>query len=229
MLAAGLLAAFLIAQIGGEHSSAFDYHSIIGLALAFVLTLRLIWGIVGTRNARFSSYVFSLVKLVRYARSVVTLDKSLRYVGHNPATSWVAPVMFSLLAFIVATGVMMGQGSEAAEELHAVSVYLLLAVVGAHVIGVVLHSVRHRENLIKGMVDGRKMGEPSDEVKAGRPVVALVLLIAVGGFAWSLVANYDPVQHHTHLPFLGTTLGIGVAEGVEGATSVGGHEVGDND
>jgi cytochrome b len=229
MFAAGLLAAFLIAQVGGEHSSVFDYHAIIGLTLALVLALRLIWGVVGTRHARFSSYVFSPVELVRYMRSVVRPDKSLRYAGHNPATSWAAPMMFVLLAVVAATGVMTGQGSEAAEELHAASVYALLAVVGVHVIGVVVHSVRHRENLIMGMVDGRKVGETSDEIKFGRPIVALVLLVAVGGFAWSLVANYDPIQHHTHLPLIGTTLGIGEAEGADGATSDGGHEVGDND
>jgi predicted transcriptional regulator YheO len=124
---------------------------------------------------------------------------------------------------------MMGQGLEAAEEFHAASVYLLLAVVGMHVIGVVLHSMRHRENLIIGMVNGRKLGAASDEIKSTRPIVALLFLIMVSGSAWSFVANYDATQRHTHLPIVGPIIGIGEAEGTEEATYPGGREVDDDD
>jgi cytochrome b len=229
MLTAGLLVAFLIAQVGGEESRAFDYHAIIGLAVGLVLALRLIWGVVGTRHARFTSYVFSPAELFRYAWSVVTPGRSLRYTGHNPATSWAALVMFGLLAVVILTGVMMGQGIKAAEDIHVVSVYVLLTVVGAHVVGVLLHSVRHRENLIMGMIDGRKLGETADGITTSRPLVALVFLIMAGGFGWSLVRNYDPLQHHTHLPLIGTTLGIGETEGAAGATSERGHQFGGDD
>jgi cytochrome b len=209
LVATGLLVAFAIAQFAGEHSSSFDYHAIVGLTLGLLIILRLVWGVVGTRHARFTSYVWAPTELVKYARSVVTRGKSLRYAGHNPATSWAALVMYCLLASIILTGVMMGRGVEAAEDLHGGLVYALLAVVGFHVVGVVIHSVRHRENLVMGMLHGSKLGEPSDAISSSRLIVGLLLLTVTAVFLYALIANFDSAQHHTHLPLLGTTINIG--------------------
>ena len=47
-------------------------------------------------------------------------------------------------------------GSEAVEDVHRTLAWALLGLVMLHLAGVIFTSVRHRENLIKAMIDGRK-------------------------------------------------------------------------
>lgn len=54
LFAVGFLIAFGIAQFGDEHDPFFPYHAIIGVILAAMLLFRLIWGVIGTRHARFA-------------------------------------------------------------------------------------------------------------------------------------------------------------------------------
>ncbi len=47
-------------------------------------------------------------------------------------------------------------GSEFWEELHEAGAGLLLGLIGLHVLGALVSSLLHRENLIRGMISGRK-------------------------------------------------------------------------
>ena len=76
-------------------------------------------------------------------------------------------------------------GGEWVEELHGALAWALLGVVVVHVLGVLLSSVLHRENLIAAMITGRKHGAPSEAIRHSRWVVAaglaaLVLALWVG-------------------------------------------------
>jgi cytochrome b561 len=42
----------------------------------------------------------------------------------------------------------MGQGNESVEDLHEILAYIMVGVVIAHILGVVIHTVRRRENII---------------------------------------------------------------------------------
>ena len=72
------------------------------------------------------------------------------------------------------------------EDLHEGAANALMALVVVHVLGVVVSSVLHRENLVRAMVSGRKQHAPAGDAIA-RPwrVVAALLLAGVLGF-WAL-------------------------------------------
>jgi len=73
----------------------------------------------------------------------------------------------------------------ALEDAHEAVATLMLVLVSGHVIGVILSSVLHRENLVRGMVTGRKVASPAEGIRRNHWPVALLLLAGVLGYwAW---------------------------------------------
>ena len=91
ILTGSLIAAAVIALALGEHSSLFPYHSILGLVMGLMVVLRLIWGVIGTRHARFASLAFSPGALFSYLRGVA-FGGAPRFPGHNPGAAYAALV-----------------------------------------------------------------------------------------------------------------------------------------
>jgi hypothetical protein len=173
--------------------------------LGAMLVLRLIWGLIGTRYARFGWLLLSPAAVGRYFRDVFTV-RPTQYVGHNPASSWAIVLMYAAVAVIVATGVMMSAGFEAAEEVHELAAYALLAVAAVHVAGVLLHTVRQRENITLSMITGRMAAAPEAALRSSAPVPALLGLAIVVALGASLVLNYDPAARQTTLPLLSASI-----------------------
>lgn len=220
LMAAGFAGAATIALVLGDESPLFPFHAIIGLALALLVLLRVAWGLLGTRYARFGSLGFGPVALAGYMKGAV-LGGAKRYMGHNPGSAYAAIAMLAILAGLAVTGFMLGRGKEGVKEVHELLAYAMLAVVGLHLLGIAAHTLRHRENIAASMVHGRKAGDeaagiPSAHPAAGFAVVALTL-------AWvSLVyANFDSTTQTTRLPLLGQ-LQLGEGEHEDGED--GGHE-----
>lgn len=215
LFAGGFAAACFIAKLLGEDAPSFPYHAIIGLTLGLLVVLRVVWGLVGTRWARFSGLVLDPRALLSYMASVVG-GQGNRYVGHNPATSVTLLLMFGAVLGLAWTGIQMGQGNEGLKDIHELLANGMLVLVGMHVLGVVVHTIRHRDGIVMGMVDGRKPGDPADAIHGPALPAALAGLILVGFFFGSLLSNYDPAAQTTRIPMLGTQLRLGEAEGNEG-------------
>ena len=58
------------------------------------------------------------------------------YLGHNPGSAYGIFAMLALVLGLAVTGIMLGQGIESVEDLHEILAYVMLAAVGAHVLGV---------------------------------------------------------------------------------------------
>lgn len=207
----GFVAAYLIANVLGEDGPAFPYHAILGLTLVLLVMLRVIWGIVGTRWARFTALTLDPRTLLSYMTTVAT-GRGPGYVGHNPATSVTLILMFLAVLGLGWTGVQMGQGNEGLKDVHELLANLMLAFAGMHVAGVALHTLRHRDGIVIGMVDGRKLGDAVDSIRGPALPAAVAGLAAVGFFSWSLLSNFDPGAQTTRIPAFGTVLQIGEAE-----------------
>ena len=152
-----LVALFVVAFLTGDEIE--WLHLTAGYAIAALVTLRIAWGFFGPRYARFSDFVKGPRAILAYVGKAIRLEAP-RTLGHNPAGGAMIVALLLLLVGLSVTGILMTTdafwGSKTLEEVHEVLAYATLGLVVLHVIGVVLASVEHGENLVKSMVTGRK-------------------------------------------------------------------------
>ncbi|MBA5687471.1 cytochrome b/b6 domain-containing protein [Rugamonas apoptosis] len=168
-------------------------HVTLGYSMVGLVVFRLLWGVIGTRHARFSDFVRGPGKVLDYLRSLAQ-RKPAHYVGHNPAGALAIVGMLGLTLAIGFTGWMLFQdlGGDALEETHELLANLMLALVALHVAAVVVSSRLHGENLAAAMVTGRKRGTAAEAIRSAWRPLAVVLLAAVLGFG-ALQWYYAPV------------------------------------
>jgi cytochrome b len=134
-------------------------HIRIGYAIAALVALRIVWGFVGSRHARFSDFVRSPGAIATYSGQALRF-RAPRYLGHNPAGGAMVVALLVMLAGIAATGFAMTTdafwGSQWVEDLHVGLVYTTIGLIILHVAGVIFSSLEHGENLVKAMITGRK-------------------------------------------------------------------------
>jgi cytochrome b len=158
-------------------------HVTLGYTVGGLLVFRLLWGLVGTRHARFASFVRGPAAVLRYLRSLVA-GRPEHHTGHNPAGALAIVALLALGGLLVLTGwsTYNDVGGEWLEDLHEGVAGVMLAVVGVHVGAVLLSSVLHHENLVRAMVSGRKQGAPQDGIRRAWRVLGVLLLLAVLAF-----------------------------------------------
>ncbi len=161
-------------------------HITLGYTLGGLIAFRLFWGFVGTRYARFTSFVKGPSEVLQYAKSMATL-KPKHFVGHNPLGAVAIVLLIVSGIAIVVTGYAAFNeiGGEWVAELHEIASHIMLILVGIHLVGVIAASWLHKENLARAMVNGFKQGKAADGISRVWVSVAVVLVAAVWGF-WYL-------------------------------------------
>lgn len=176
-----LVAAFAVAWLSAEELD--TVHEVAGYVVAGLVAFRLIWGLVGSRHARFSQFLKGPRAVMSYLGDMAR-GKERRYLGHNPAGAAMIVALLVTLSGTALTGWLMAEpdrlallpdmpqivapawadddggaegGAEGVlEEVHETLANLMLLLVALHVGGVVLASFRHHENLARAMVTGDK-------------------------------------------------------------------------
>jgi len=144
-----------------------------GYVVLGLLVIRIIWGFIGTRHARFSDFVCRPKTIIQFFKDTV-IFKAKRYLGHNPAGgAMVILLMLSLLLTSITGLVVYGAEEQAgplanlfssidsdwgdvAEEAHEFFANFTLLLVLFHVLGVIVESLLHKENLVSAMITGFK-------------------------------------------------------------------------
>lgn len=160
-------------------------HVSLGYTLGGLVAFRMLWGLMGTRYARFSSFVRGPAAVVRYVRSVWG-GKPEHHVGHNPAGALAIVLLLLTSIAIVMSGwaVYNEVGGHWLEELHEGAGNFMLLLVAVHVAGVVVSSWLHRENLVRSMLTGNKVGSPNEGIRRAWHGLAVLMLASVLGFWW---------------------------------------------
>lgn len=139
------------------------WHEWLGYAALGLAALRIIWGLVGSKYARFTDFVHLPSHYFKYFAALLR-GREKRYLGHNPIGGL---MVVALLLLALGSGVsgyvltqrgmsLFGMGHRQLEGLHGLLGNLFLIAVPLHILGVIWESFRHRENLILAMINGRK-------------------------------------------------------------------------
>jgi len=174
---------FVLTYVTGEELE--TVHAYAGYIIIILLALRLVWGLVGTRYARFTSFIYSPKTIKAYLKSLLSKNPK-HYLGHNPAggamvillliflslTSWsglkayeaegkgpLASIGMSLISVAQAdddNGHKGKRGGDFWEDIHEVAANFTLFLIFFHIVGVLISSVLHKENLVRAMISGKK-------------------------------------------------------------------------
>lgn len=196
----------LFLLLSGETGFKFyDWHRFAGEFALMLVVFRILWGLVGSSNIRFTAMFHHPRNAFRhlYALSKRRVrDKR----GHNAAGSWAILIMLTLLLVQAVTGLLIADEEELIEgalygqvssevsnflfTVHHKNAALLKLIVGVHVVMIFIYWLFARKNLLTPMITGRMRWDADTEAPTVdfRPwwVGALCMLIAVV-FVWWLV------------------------------------------
>jgi cytochrome b len=156
-------------------------HTWLGYTALALVVLRVVWGFIGPENARFVSFLRGPRAVLDYLAGLVRFS-SKRYLGHSPAGGAMIVALLIMTAATAATGMAnlaadRGEGPLASvitkverpprvpgqrrppllmKQIHETVANITFALVVVHVLGVILASFAHRENLVRAMITGRK-------------------------------------------------------------------------
>lgn len=220
-----VITALTIALTVDDESPLFRAHMLAGLSAGFMLLVRIVVAIVGGKFSRLTGLLFSPVETVKYLSGTFT-GAARRYTGHNPGTANAALGMFVLVIMLVVSGLTMS--SEFAEDAHAVFAYTMIGLIGAHLLGIILHTVRHKEMIGLSMITGWKQGEEGAGLaNTGTPAGLVILLLVVLWF-FGLSSSFDFTTGKLRIPLTGQTITLG-GESEQPGGSQGEHESNDGD
>ncbi|MBI5255228.1 MAG: cytochrome b/b6 domain-containing protein [Burkholderiales bacterium] len=194
LLALAVIGLVVTGKVGGN---ALVWHMRLGLLVLALLAFRLVWGVIGGRWSRFTSFVRSPATVLRYLRGEHRADDHFE-VGHNPLGSLSVLAMLGLLLAQVGTGLLaddeiattgpLNRFVDTATGLQATAWHkgpgqaILLVLVGLHLAAIVFYRLRG-SNLVAPMLGGDKLlpstvPPTTDTLRTRALALVLVLLCA---------------------------------------------------
>lgn len=98
-----LVAAFVVAYV--TEGDPMPVHVWAGYVVAAIVVVRVVWGFVGPRRARFSDFLYAPATAARYLRDLMG-RRAPRYLGHSPAGGLMVVALLVCLAGTTVTGMM---------------------------------------------------------------------------------------------------------------------------
>jgi cytochrome b len=97
----------LVAGVITQLATAEDFkrvHVLVGYTIAALIILRIIWGLVGSRHARFKDFIYPPTDIFAYLKSLIQ-GRPRHYIGHNPAGGAMVCALLLLISLTALTGI----------------------------------------------------------------------------------------------------------------------------
>ena len=134
-------------------------HRYIGYTAAGIVLFRLLWGLIGSRHARFRDFFPTPARVQNHLRQLKQ-GRAAPHAGHNPLGALMMLALWATVIGLGCTGWLMGTdaffGSEIMEELHGFLADLLIPLIALHVAAAFIMSRLEQSGLIRAMFTGRK-------------------------------------------------------------------------
>jgi cytochrome b len=199
------------AWISGEWGG-FDWrqwHLWFGQAAVGLLIFRIVWGLVGPRNARFTSFLPRPSRLVAYLKTLPRRDAT-ETAGHNPLGAIAVVVVLAVVLVQAGSGLFISDdilyegpwfvavGKDTAglaSTIHHRLAWPVGVLLGLHIAAILFYRLYKGQRLTRAMITGRKPADrvpESDAIPGSRTWLALLLIILVAAFTWWLLAVAPP-------------------------------------
>jgi cytochrome b len=202
-LAALIVVSVVTQNIGGN---AMEWHFLSGYAVLALILFRILWGLLGTRYARFSSFIYGPASFADFLRG----GKLRNYLGHNPLGS------LSVFALLIAVLVQAVTGLFANDDIASegplvkfitkdlsdqitwihkdVSALAIYVLIGLHIAAIAYYAIARKQDLVKPMITGDQQvsfDAPAANDSWKMRLLALVLL-AVAVVVVNFIVNAKP-------------------------------------
>ena len=204
----------LVVSVAGSYvthrlgAAQFRYHRWCGYTTLVLVTVRMAWGFLGPRHARFTSFVRGPAAVLRYFAGIVR-GRATAFAGHNPAGGWMVLALLALLLGQALTGLfandtiantgplygyVMGHTSNQLTRWHRRLFAALLIALALHVIAIAVHRLALKTSLVMPMLTGRKSASEvtADEAIPGSRIGRWLLLLALAGGTLAVIVERAP-------------------------------------
>lgn len=207
LLVLGIFAMWLTADVLDR----LGLHMAIGLALLGLIVFRLVWGIIGSDTARFIQFVKCPRQILAYLRE----PKRGVWLGHNPLGALSVLALLASLIVQLITGLfandqiynegplsdyVSGRMQDLFSAIHQINFYVLLGLIGLHLLAIAFYQIKKKEPLVAAMITGQRTLKPDDTVINPNPRfagwIAFLIAAALGIGAWYLISYHAPLVAH---------------------------------
>ncbi len=188
-------------------NSMWSWHKRCGLLLLGLLVFRIIWGFIGSRTARFVSFVKGPKRVIAYLRGGDPDGE--REVGHNPLGALSVIVLLLTMLAQVGMGLFAGDPFDGATgplnplvgvlkadmltDWHETFFWVVVALIGLHLAAIAFYAAVKRNNLVGPMISGsRRVADSSTGIAPLSWTNALIVALAVSAAFVAWVANGAP-------------------------------------
>jgi cytochrome b len=195
---------FSLLITGFRGGDAMPWHYRFGYCVLTLLLFRLVWGIVGGKWSRFTSFIYTPSNIIRYLKGQSDPHHTI---GHTPLGALSVFAMIILLLVQIGTGLISDDEISAAGPLikfvsnatvslassyHVtIGKILVIFLIITHLAAILFYFYKKRENLIKPMLHGNKLlpiSTPASVDTAATRALALAILLACAAAVYWLVS-----------------------------------------
>lgn len=181
------------------------FHAVLGIVFFLTIVFRIVWGFAGSKYSRFRDFHFKGLK--QYLLGV--FGKKSFYIAHNPASSIAVILMLVLGVLGSLSGLMLWGEKEHSgifsflyfspiaylKDMHEFFANALIAVVVAHILGVLIDKMIHKNDALEAIVSGYKKTPREESVRLSlfQKIFCLLFLLASSFVIFWLCFKSNPI------------------------------------